>query len=158
MRFLDRLIKMFQGGEITDLLMFKSLAYDSLARFIRSGLPELERRIELTDSYKDVFTYIEEHLSARLSGKDVCEALGHAYETMRRRFRDDNGITLNQYISGRLIQAAAMRLLLSDLTIQQIAAELGFTDEFYFSRVFKKKMEYSPREYRRINAAIKKPS
>lgn len=156
--FLSKLIELFEGDEITDLLLFKSLAYDSLARFIRFGFPDLEHRIELTDNYQDVFTYIEEHLSAKLSGKDVCEGLGYAYETMRRRFRDDNGITLNQYISGRLIQSAAMRLLMTDLTIQQIAAELGFTDEFYFSRLFKKKMEYSPREYRRINAAARYPT
>ena len=154
----DKLLKdlrdAFAGGSISDLLMFKSVAYTSLAKFIRSGLPELDRRMQLTDSYQDVFTYIDKNLSAKLSGREVCEALGYAYETMRRKFKKDNGITINQYINGRLIQTAAMHLLMSQLTIQEIATTLGFTDEFYFSRLFKKKMEYSPREYRRINAAM----
>ena len=48
-----------------------------------------------------------------------------------------------------------MRLLLTNWTLQRIAASLGFADEFYFSRLFKQKMEYSPREYRRINAVLR---
>lgn len=152
---LSQFIQAFRGGSIPDLLEFKSLAYASLAQFIRAGLPGLDRRLQLADSYKDIFSFIERNLSASLNGRQVCQDLGYSYETMRRRFRQDNGITFNQYINGRIVQAASMNLLLTRRTIQQIAADLGFSDEFYFSRMFKKKMEYSPREYRRINAVLR---
>ena len=140
----------------SDLLQLKALANATLSRFIRDGLPDLSRRLTLASTYQAVNAYIEHHLSAGLTGRAICEALGCSYETMRRNFRRDNGTTFNQYINGRLIQEASMQLLLTERTIQQIAASLGFADEFYFSRLFKQKMAYSPREYRRINAVLRR--
>lgn len=152
---LQEILAAWRGSELADLLQFQSLAAGTLARFIRDGLPDLSRRMALADTYKEVFAYIEQHLSASLSGKQICTALGQSYETLRRSFCRDNGITFNRYINGRLIQEAAMQLLMTNRTIQEIAGHLGFADEFYFSRLFKQKMEYSPREYRRINAVLR---
>lgn len=153
---LQELIGAYGGGGLPDLLQLKALANATLSRFIRDGLPDLSRRLTLASTYQAVNAYIEHHLSAGLTGRAICEALGCSYETMRRNFRRDTGTTFNQYINGRLIQEASMQLLLTERTIQQIAANLGFTDEFYFSRLFKQKMEYSPREYRRINAVLRR--
>jgi len=155
LELLRDILAAFRGGDLADLLQFQALAHSTLASFIRDGLPDLSQRLALADTYKDVFAYIEQHLSAGLSGRQICGALGSSYETLRRNFSRDNGITFNRYINGRLIQEAAMQLLLTDRTVQEIAAALGFSDEFYFSRLFKQKMEYSPREYRRINAVLR---
>ena len=94
-------------------------------------------------------------VSHALRTQQTVKALDLPYETFRRKFRRDNGITLHQFIADRLIQRASLGLLLTKDTVQQIAAQLGFADEFYFSRFFKQKMEYSPREYRRINAVLR---
>ncbi|MEA4890313.1 MAG: helix-turn-helix transcriptional regulator [Clostridiaceae bacterium] len=153
---LEELLAAYHSGGLPDLLQLKALANATLARFIRDGLPDLSHRLMLASTYQEINTYIEQHLSARLTGRSICGALGYSYETMRRAFRRDNGATINQYLNGRLIQEASMQLLLTERTIQQIAAGLGFADEFYFSRLFKQKMEYSPREYRRINAVLRR--
>jgi AraC-like DNA-binding protein len=152
---LQDVVLAYSGGSLPDLLRLRALAGLTLARFLGSSLPDLSHRLTLASTYREVNAYIEQHLSARLTGEAVCAALGLSYETTRRAFRRDNGITFNQYIKGRLIQEASMRLLLTNWTIQRIAASLGFADEFYFSRLFKQKMEYSPREYRRINAVLR---
>lgn len=152
---LSAVLEAFSGGEIPDLLQFNGITSTTLARFIRDCLPDLDRRLTLAGNYKEIFNYIENNLSADLNAHQICRDLGLTYETMRRCFRRDNGVTIKQYIDGRLIQIAAMNLLQTERTIQEIASGLGYSDEFYFSRVFKKKMEYSPREYRRINAAVR---
>jgi AraC-like DNA-binding protein len=152
---LNQIIQAFNNGKLPDFLKLHSLAEWTLADFLQHSLPDLSHRLVLASTYQAVNTYIERHLSAKLSGRTVCFALNVSYETMRRKFRQDHGITMNQYIKGRLIQEASLQLLLTDQTIQQIAAKLGFNDEFYFSRLFKQKMEYSPREYRRINAVLR---
>ena len=152
---LREVVQAYSGGSLPDLLQLRALASLTLARFLNSSLPDLSHRLALASTYREVNAYIERHLSARLTGRAVCAALDLSYETTRRAFRRDTGITFNQYIKGRLIQEASLRLLLTDRTVQQIAAGLGFTDEFYFSRLFKQKMEYSPREYRRINAVLR---
>jgi AraC-like DNA-binding protein len=153
---LKQLLDAYQSGQMADLLTIKSLVYSTLASFIRDCLPDLSGRSELANRYQKLYAYIEKNLSAKLAVKDVCSDLGLSYETLRRQFRIDSGVTLHQYITDRLIQRAALSLLLTDRTIQEIANDLGFSDEFYFSRFFKQKMEYSPREYRRINAVLRR--
>ena len=153
---LNHLLEAYRGGQLSDLLAIKGIVYSTLASFIRDSLPDLSDRLALANQYQTLYAYIEQNLSAKMSVKDVCTDLDLPYETFRRQFRNDNGITLHQYIAGRLIQHAALDLLMTDRTIQEIANSLNFTDEFYFSRFFKQKMEYSPREYRRINAVLRK--
>jgi len=153
---LQQILSAYQSAQLPDLLQLKGIAYNTLADFIRNALPDLSNRLVLADAYQEIYAYVDQHLSACLSASDVCEALGRSYETLRRRFREDNGITLKQYIQGRLIQQAALQLLLTNRTVTEIAGIMGFQDEFYFSRVFKQKMSYSPREYRRINAVLRR--
>lgn len=153
---LQLLVSAYQGSGLESLMMFKGLAYMTLATFMQERLPDLSGRLALASQYQTLYAHVEANLSAGLSAPDVCSALGLSYESERRQFRRDNGITLHQYIQGRLIQKAALELLMTNSTIQEVAGRLGFQDEFYFSRLFKQKMEYSPREYRRINAALRR--
>lgn len=155
-QLLDVLLTAYRSGRLDDLLLIKGLVYQNLAEFIRTSLPDLSGRLALANQYQALFAFIDANLSATLSTQAVCSQLGLPYETTRRQFRRDNGMTLHQYISNRLIQQAAMQLLLTDQTIQEIAGNMGFQDEFYFSRRFKQKMNYSPREYRRINAQLRR--
>lgn len=155
-QLLDQIIFAYKSAKLPDLLSLKGIAYNTLADFIRNALPDLSNRLVLADAYQEIYTYVDQHLSAGLLASDVSLALGRSYETLRRRFRQDNGITLKQYIQGRLIQQAALLLLLTNRTVSEIAGLMGYQDEFYFSRVFKQKMSYSPREYRRINAVLRR--
>ncbi|MEH6304703.1 AraC family transcriptional regulator [Olivibacter sp. CPCC 100613] len=64
-------------------------------------------------------------------------------------FRKLTGESLQQYISLYKIKQVEQRLVNSELTISQIADELGFTDESHLSRQFKKYKNISPKLYRR---------
>jgi len=152
---LQSLLDAYHSGGPGGLFAFKSAVYQTLDAFCRQCLPDLSDRLALAGQYRDFFSYVSSHLSANLTAPGICAELGLSYESFRRRFRDDNGITLHQYIHGCLIRQAAQQLLMTDLTVQEIAGRLGFQDEFYFSRLFKQKMQYSPREYRRINALLR---
>ncbi len=55
---------------------------------------------------------------------------------------------LTDLIIDRIIIAAKRELYLTSKPIKQIAADLGYEDEFYFSRLFKKKVGVSPAIYR----------
>ncbi len=59
------------------------------------------------------------------------------------------GITAQEYIQIRLINAAEERLSDQRLTISQISAELGFAYPTHFTRLFKKRLGITPNEYRR---------
>ncbi len=57
--------------------------------------------------------------------------------------------TLTSLITNRIIIAAKRELYLTSKPVKQIAAALGYDDEFYFSRFFKKKVGVSPDIYRK---------
>lgn len=145
----------YKSNSPSDFLLIKGLITIFLSRFINKYMPGELINLEMINKYADIYAYIETNLSAKLTALKTSEDLNYTYETLRKRFREDNNITLHRYISNRLIQKAGINLLSSDKTIQEISQELGYDDPFYFSRIFKQKMNYSPREYRRINAIIK---
>lgn len=148
---LMRYLNAFESREIAELLLFKSVVYETVAEFVRAYLPDIQSRLVLTSKYKQIYHYIDEHLSAALSAKEICSNLGLSSISVSRNYKKDTGITLNKYLHSKLIYKAIQLLLQTNRTVKSISEELGFVDEFYFSRFFKKQMEYSPREYRRVN-------
>ena len=150
-KFLSRYTNTFESSEIADLLLFKSIVYETVSLFVRAYLPEIQNRLIIASKYKQILHYIEENLSAILCAKEISAKLGLSYLSLTRNYKKDTGITLNNYIHSKVVYKAIHLLLQSKRTVKSISEELGFIDEFYFSRFFKKHMEYSPREYRRVN-------
>jgi AraC-like DNA-binding protein len=64
------------------------------------------------------------------------------------RFKQEMGITPYQYWLSYKIAQAKLLLSSTDGSIKEIAYELGFQDEFYFSRLFKRKESLSPKAFR----------
>lgn len=79
----------------------------------------------------------------------VARKLGFSYETFRKKFRDAIGFAPGRYHHDSRIDRAAALLHQGGLTIKEIAAQLEFCDEFYFSRCFKRRFGQSPRDFRR---------
>ncbi len=56
--------------------------------------------------------------------------------------------TLTNLITERLLIEAKRELYLTNKSIKEVAYELGYDDEYYFSRFFKKNVNISPQIYR----------
>ena len=57
------------------------------------------------------------------------------------------------YVLGKRIDLSKKLLVDTNLTVKQIADKLCFTDEYYFSNLFKRKVGVSPAAYRRAERA-----
>mgnify|MGYP002802605581 FL=1 len=66
-----------------------------------------------------------------------------------RKFEKYYGETPHQYILNRKIEFAKELLASSDYSVAEIANKLAFSDEFYFSNIFKKKTGVSPSVFRK---------
>lgn len=79
----------------------------------------------------------------------VARKLGFSYDTFRKKFRAELGFSPGQYYMDARMDRAAALLHEGSHTVKMISAQLGFCDEFHFSRCFKRRMGQSPTEFRR---------
>lgn len=82
--------------------------------------------------------------SAAFYASKCCLSIGAFGKKIKRKF----GKTPTQLIQDRVILEAKKMLHLTTKSIKEIASELNFEDEFYFSRYFKKSVGLSPMRYR----------
>lgn len=69
-----------------------------------------------------------------------------------RIFRQHTGFTPSQIITNAVCAASRSLLVDSSLSVKEIAAELGFPEQFTFRKYFKKHVGMSPTEFRQMNA------
>lgn len=100
------------------------------------------------DDHHNLVAYARELLySGELSIADVAKACAVSESSLRAIFKDKTGMTPIQYRLTSRIKKAAYLLESTDMTIYEIADSLGFFDAAYFSKIFKKYMGITPKQY-----------
>lgn len=103
---------------------------------------------ELLD-FLPTLEYIENNLDSVLTNDELAALHGWHPTYFANRFSKAVGISPRNYIINKRIEKARQLLWLGNATVSQVAREVGFGDEFYFSRVFKKLTGLPPGRYHR---------
>lgn len=98
-----------------------------------------------------VISYIEENLSINLTVYDISKALFISESKIRNVFKKEMNMPIGKYIDDMVFIKARQMLSNSAYTIAAASSELGFCDQFYFSRRFKEKFDYTPSHFRKVN-------
>lgn len=91
---------------------------------------------------------IEENFKSKHSPAEYAMLLNLSPNALARITKAHFNKTLSDLIAERIIIEAKRELYLTRKTIKEIAYELGYEDEYYFSRFFKANTEVSPQFYR----------
>ncbi len=91
---------------------------------------------------------IEEHFKSKHSASDYADLLNISPKSLAKITKTHFNKTLTDLIAERIIIEAKRELYLTNKTVKEIAYSLGYDDEFYFSRFFKKNADVSPQLYR----------
>lgn len=133
-----------------DVLMAKSLLYQIMAEIARQQenayiSPEAREKISTA------IQYLRQHLyDPGLRVRDLHTLLGMSDTYFRKLFMQVYGLSPVQYINRERIEQAKSLLLSGDFgTIEQVAQAAGFSDVYYFSKVFKSQTGQPPTEWRR---------
>lgn len=93
--------------------------------------------------------YMNEHLFEKITLNDLCERVKLSAPYFLKIFKKHTGYSPIDYFLRLKIQHSCQYLDLTSYSIKKIAEKFGFSDPYYYSRLFKKIMNKSPSEYRK---------
>ena len=93
---------------------------------------------------------IDENFRAKHSPNDYAAMLYVSTKTLAKISKSYFNRTLSDIINERIIIEAKSELFLTNKAIKEIAYELGYEDEYYFSRFFKVNTKVSPKKFREM--------
>jgi AraC-like DNA-binding protein len=92
--------------------------------------------------------FMEQHLYSDISIPQIAQKIGISASKLNEIFKQYNSMPPYQYFLSMKIQEAKNILSEKDISIKALASSLGFQDEYYFSRLFRKKAGLPTRKWK----------
>ncbi len=133
------------------LISYLKIILITTSRLKTQQLPEAKKT---TSDNKEPFILqnlkdaIEAHFKTMHSASSYADLLNITPKALAKITKSHFNKTLTDLISERIIIEAKRELYLTNKPVKEIASELGYEDEHYFSRFFKKNSDISPQLYR----------
>jgi len=148
---LERESRMHASGQMAAGMSLLTLLLVQVARLLDAvdgaplpaALPS--RKARQIEQFK---TLLDQHHKAHWPVQAYASALGMTAGQLSRICREVLGMSSLDVINARLIHEAQRDLVYTSHSIQQLAADLGFEDDAYFSRFFRRHTGLSPRAFR----------
>lgn len=142
----------FEGAAAARGVMLAALALQIFCRIARlepeRGTVE-SRKDRLFDAFREL---VRVHYADRWQIARYAEALAISRTHLHRVCRAATGLSALAYVEDQSVQEACRQLAYTKKGIAQIGYDLGYDDPAYFSRVFRRKVGLSPKDYReRLN-------
>jgi AraC-like DNA-binding protein len=113
-------------------------SYEQSSNFIRPYL-ELSKAVD----------FIKENFSLKVSISELADMVNLSTRQFERRFKETFKTTVHQYILKLRILKSCELLLKSNMTIADVALDVGFYDQSAYTRFFKKFMKETPLQYQK---------
>lgn len=114
---------------------------------LNSSTPHRERQAQ-EDRIQESIRFMEKHLDMPIPLKDLAARAGQSVPHYSKLFRERTDQSPMAYFIQLKIRKACDLLYQTDLTIREIGEQLGYSDPYYFSRIFKKIQGIAPAKYR----------
>lgn len=101
----------------------------------------------MDQTISNIITYIYRYYPDEITSRDISRRMHGNYNYINRKFKEYTGRTIMNFLNEYRVYRSRELLATGLYTHKQIAAEVGFCNEFYFSRVFKKVIGISPSVY-----------
>jgi len=92
--------------------------------------------------------WLRTHLNTELTLTEIAKLFGLSQRSFTRRFKAATGVRATQYWQQLRIETAKELLASSNLTIQEIADQVGYQDQGHLTRLFKQDLSLTPTAYR----------
>ena len=98
--------------------------------------------------------YIDFHVEEKMRIKTLADRIGYSEYYLSKKFKQETGMTVNEYIRNAKIERAKLLLSTSNHDIDEISEMLHFSSRGYFGEVFLQITGTTPAAYRQENKRI----
>ena len=117
-----------------------------MSRFIREAKPRVWTHDE---RMKRVLEHIHAHINDSIEEEQLASVACVTKPYFIKMFKREFGVPPVQYINRKKVERAQLLLFTTNKTVKEVAYTLGFSDQNYFIRMFRKHTDTTPKEYRR---------
>lgn len=137
------------GSHLASIMQMDIYTRQLLYAFIEK-IPENELLFWHTRQgmFSPVIEYVDRHIGATIPIKELALLVGMGCNAFSLAFKQAFAVTPKHYITNRRIEHSKVLLLRTKQTIRSIALQVGYENEFYFYRIFKKYTKMTPDKYR----------
>lgn len=128
--------------------MVVSLVQEFIILIIRNYKGNNPARPGFAQDKSTLINYVKHNYRSPMDMSVLTAVSGMSESQVLRVFKQHLGCPPFQYISRLRLSAATDALIQTDKSITDVALDLGYNDSNYFTRLFKKQLGLSPREYR----------
>jgi AraC-like DNA-binding protein len=140
-----------RSRQTADSPLARQHLYHCASALLHASFAHLEIPIaaEQPERLDQVLRFLHSQLAGDLSNPNLARRALMSESVFIRWFKEHTGATPAIYVQQARARHAAQLLALTDRSIEQIAADCGFPNRYYFSRVFRRHLGSGPAEYRK---------
>lgn len=133
-----------------DMEIYEKLtALLTLLMGVGENIESRPRKTSKKQNLQNVKDFLDQNYQEKITLDNLSEKFFINKFYLTRLFKEQFGISINNYLIQVRITHAKMLLRHSDMSIEKIGLDCGISDANYFSRIFKKVEGISPGEYRK---------
>ena len=152
-KLLQKIMYPLSKHETKALLIYNNIneLHTSLSSSVTAVCQSLSQR--KNSLYKSRQIEILQYINSNFTDQSMCrekvaDHFGISIHTLSRLFKDKVGIGFSEYLSMKRIENGRQLLITTDKSISEIAAESGFNQADYFSKLFKATYNETPSGFR----------
>lgn len=126
------------------LCLWTTRALDSIITSLRAV-----GRAKGADLREKVTRFIDTHLPEDLSVNRVSRELGMSRSTLMHKLKNEYNLSLGECVGKARIEAAKRLLRHTAVPVSAVAQDVGYRDQSYFTKAFKKCVGQTPKDYRK---------
>lgn len=150
---------LFQGEEATELYQNAVCSVRNFKKWMKHMIAKAITYVKLAANTNSVVNkteiYIKQHLGEELGRVNLAKHVFLSPDYLSRIFRQEKGISLSEYITDERMKKAKQLLRETDMSVSDIAYQVGYSNLTYFIRVFRERNQVTPVQFREHNHILR---
>ena len=150
-----RQIANYKGNGIAAKLFYEGKVIEAISLIMeynrqQSSTPSVKISNADLRALENGAAYINDHFNCDISVDQLSHITCMGRTKLKHAFKEVYGVSITEYIQQRRLSHAETLLSLTDFTIEQVAAAVGYNNAGRFASMFKKSTGVYPAEYRKM--------